>query len=278
MSCLSVMFFDSRDIPVSTCRSETFIDIYLPLSSKNISTYREHKRMSEPLDRYYRILGLDQDATKVDVKRAYRRLALRYHPDKNPGNESRSARIFTAVNKAYSVLIDKAHVGESFENVDDAKSYFRRHFYNLARRINSTDHISGSIQQEECDFFFRYQLEEVHCVRRSTVEAKRIIDLMKKAMLKGYDTSEIMEDHREFFQKHGFGLQPEYEELIAEYKRIIEAEPDNDEAYCNLGIIYERQGMLNNAISQYRMAIYINPTNPRARRALERLKMGSRTQ
>lgn len=231
--------------------------------------------MSESLDRYYRILGLSESASRADVKRAYRKLALRYHPDKNPGNEERSARIFTAVNKAYSVLIDKAHVGESFEDIDDAKLYFRRHFYDLARRIDSTDRISGYIQQEECDFFFRYQLEEVHCVRRSIIEARRIIDLIKKAMLKGYDTSRIVEDHNEFFQKHGFGIQPEYEDLISEYKRIIEAEPSNAEARCNLGIIYEKQGMLNAAISQYRIALYIDPSNARARRAMERLRMGT---
>ena len=234
--------------------------------------------MSKSLDRYYRTLGLNAGASKRDVKRAYRRLALKYHPDKNPGNEERAARIFTAVNRAYSVLIDKAHVGESFEDVDDAKVYFRRHFYDLARRINSTDHISDEIQQEECDFFFRYQLEEVHCVRRSRIEARRIIDLIKKAVLKGYDISRILDEHSDFFKKHGFGEEPKYddnEKLIVIYKRIIEAEPGNAEAHCNLGIIYEEQGMINAAVSQYRMALYIDPIHPRARRAMERLRKRS---
>ncbi len=233
--------------------------------------------MFESLDRYYRILGLGHNVSKTDVRKAYRKLALRYHPDKNPGSEERAARIFIAVNKAYSVLIDKAHEGESFENIDDAKFYFRRHFYDLARRIDGTGHISGNVQQEECDFFFRYQLEEVRHVRRSSMEARRIIDLIKKAALKGYDTSIILEDHNEFFQKHGFGVQPEYKEIISEYKRIIETESTNAEAHCNLGIIYEKQGMFEVAISQYRMALYIDPGNPRARRAVERLKVSSRT-
>jgi tetratricopeptide (TPR) repeat protein len=231
--------------------------------------------VSESLDRYYRILGLDEGASRRDVKRAYRRLALKYHPDKNPGNEERAAKIFTAVNRAYSVLIDKAHVGESFEDVDDAKLYFRRHFHDLARRIDSTDRISGRIQQEECDFFFRYQLEEVHCVRRSTIEARRIIDLLRKAISKGYDTSGIMGDHSDFFRKHGFGGQPEcddHKELIAAYKRIIEANPDNAEVHYYLGCIYEKQGMIDAAISEYQIASYIDPGNTDAKRAAKRLR------
>jgi curved DNA-binding protein CbpA len=245
------------------------------LLSKKHSDMQETKQMPEPLDRYYRILGLSEGASKADVKRAYRRLALRYHPDKNPGNEKRAARIFTAVNRAYSVLIDEAHVGESFEGIDDAKLYFRRHFYDLARRINSVDHISDEIHQEECDFFFRYQLEEVHSVKRSIIEARRIIDLLRKAVLKGYDISRIMEDHSDFFQKHGFGGEPGYdiyEELTVEYKSIIEEEPDNADAHYNLGVIYEKKGMIDAAISEYQIASYIAPGNTNARSAVRRLR------
>lgn len=235
--------------------------------------------MPESLGRYYRILGLSTSASKRDIKKAYRRLALKYHPDKNPGNEERAAKIFTAVNRAYSVLIDKAHIGESFKDVDDAKHYFRKHFYDLARRINSVDHISDRIYQEECDFFFRYQLEEVPCVRRSTIEARRIIALIKKAILKGYDISRILKDHSDFFQKHGFGERPEhdhYEELIAGYKKIIEVEPYNAEVHYYLGSIYEKQGMVDAAISQYQLASSIDPSNIKAKRAAKRLREGRR--
>jgi molecular chaperone DnaJ len=51
---------------------------------------------------YYEILGVSRDATKEDVKRAYRRLARKYHPDvnKEPGAEER----FKEINRAYEVL------------------------------------------------------------------------------------------------------------------------------------------------------------------------------
>jgi molecular chaperone DnaJ len=54
---------------------------------------------------FYIILGLDRDATGADVKKAYRRLARRYHPDVNPGDQ-RSALRFREIAEAYAILSD----------------------------------------------------------------------------------------------------------------------------------------------------------------------------
>jgi tetratricopeptide (TPR) repeat protein len=235
----------------------------------------ENKGMSQSLDECYKTLGLEQNATKDDVKRAYRRLALKYHPDKNPGNEGLTSKIFTRVNEAYSVLIDTAHIGESIDNIDDAKAYFRRHFHDLARRIASEDCTTDIIYQEECDYFFNYQLGEVSIVKRSIIEARRIIDLIRRATSKGYDTSAIMKDHCEFFQKFGYSEDPKYNgymDLIAEYKRIIENQPGNAFAHFALGFIYEKRNMIDEAISEYRITLSMDPTHYRARQGFDRLK------
>lgn len=53
---------------------------------------------------YYTILGVSPNAHAADIKRAYRRLALQYHPDKNPSPEAEL--FFKEVNEAYQVLSD----------------------------------------------------------------------------------------------------------------------------------------------------------------------------
>lgn len=54
---------------------------------------------------YYKILEIGRSATPEEVKKAYRRMALRYHPDRNPGNTEAEAR-FKEAAEAYSVLAD----------------------------------------------------------------------------------------------------------------------------------------------------------------------------
>ncbi len=54
---------------------------------------------------YYHILGLSQTATQVEIKTAYRKLALRYHPDKNGGSSYAEER-FKQISEAYRVLSD----------------------------------------------------------------------------------------------------------------------------------------------------------------------------
>ena len=54
---------------------------------------------------FYVILGVDRTASAIDVKRAYRRLARKHHPDINPGDQEAEA-FFRRVSEAYETLID----------------------------------------------------------------------------------------------------------------------------------------------------------------------------
>lgn len=54
----------------------------------------------------YEVLGVERDASDTEIKKSYRRLALKWHPDKNTDNSEESTRVFTEIQQAYEVLID----------------------------------------------------------------------------------------------------------------------------------------------------------------------------
>ncbi len=55
---------------------------------------------------YYEVLGVDKNADEKTIKRSYRKLAMKYHPDRNPDNEA-AAEKFREITEAYEVLSDK---------------------------------------------------------------------------------------------------------------------------------------------------------------------------
>jgi curved DNA-binding protein len=70
---------------------------------------------------YYKVLGVDRNATEDEIKRKYRKLALEHHPDRNTGDKS-SEEKFKEINEAYQVLSDPEkrnhynQLGESYNN------------------------------------------------------------------------------------------------------------------------------------------------------------------
>jgi curved DNA-binding protein CbpA len=81
---------------------------------------------------YYRIVGLHPEATEEEIRKAYRRLALQWHPDRNPGNPDAAER-FKEASEAYAVLIDPA----------------KRQEYDRARRAG----VTGEFRPRRKDLF-----------------------------------------------------------------------------------------------------------------------------
>lgn len=70
---------------------------------------------------YYKILGIAETATEKEIKTAYRKLAMKYHPDKNPGDTS-SEKKFKEIKNAYENLINK-NTNQDFNNFNDKTEF-----------------------------------------------------------------------------------------------------------------------------------------------------------
>ena len=72
---------------------------------------------------YYKILGVERKASEGDVRKAYRKLAMKYHPDKNPGDKKAEDK-FKEINEAYQVLSDPEKRAR-YDQLGSAYSNFR---------------------------------------------------------------------------------------------------------------------------------------------------------
>lgn len=73
---------------------------------------------------YYKILGVDKSATSEDIKKAYRKLALKYHPDKNP-DDPEAEKKFKDIGEAYQALSDPEK-RKKYDNLGSSWNQYRR--------------------------------------------------------------------------------------------------------------------------------------------------------
>tara|TARA_B100001250_G_scaffold411327_1_gene439715 strand:+ start:186 stop:629 length:444 start_codon:yes stop_codon:yes gene_type:complete len=100
---------------------------------------------------YYEILGINKTANKEEIKAAYKKLALKYHPDKNINNKEEAERKFKEVSEAYEILSDdqKKYNYERGNNIiiqnhnpfDIFDNIFKHH-HQTFNDININSHIS----------------------------------------------------------------------------------------------------------------------------------------
>lgn len=108
---------------------------------------------------YYELLGVENSATADDIKKAYRKLALQYHPDKNPDNKEAEDK-FKAIAEAYDVLSDsnkrsrydiQLNGGGNFYDEGNVNDWIRNHFYNGGNWSNDFDAMFGNRTQKGPD-------------------------------------------------------------------------------------------------------------------------------
>ena len=121
---------------------------------------------------YYTILGIDKKATQNDIKKAFRALALRHHPDKNPGNKAAEEQ-FKLVNEANQVLSNPEkrakydELGENWHQYEQSSNQQRGNSSTSAGSApfggqqqyyqgNMNDAFAGGAQSDFSDFFERF--------------------------------------------------------------------------------------------------------------------------
>jgi len=78
---------------------------------------------------YYDILGVQNSADESEIKKAYRKLATQWHPDKNPKNVEEATEKFKEISQAYNILIDKENrkkydrYGDDMDNIPDMGNF-----------------------------------------------------------------------------------------------------------------------------------------------------------
>ena len=120
---------------------------------------------------YYEVLGLNKDATEQDIKKAFRRLAMQYHPDRNKAPDAEEK--FKEINEAYAVLSD----------VDKRREYDKQYANefkeSLSRTHNSNEEAYSSYtkSREESESDFEEWLKEYLKINLDNLNKTELITL-----------------------------------------------------------------------------------------------------
>lgn len=121
---------------------------------------------------YYKTLGLERGASDADIKKAYRALAMKHHPDKNPDNEKAEA-IFKEISEANDVLKDptKRSNYDQFGDADGRPSF--QQGFRSADAQNINDIINDFINNRSVGGAFQFR----HQVRNADISTQVAITL-----------------------------------------------------------------------------------------------------
>src|SRR5882724_4506784 len=120
---------------------------------------------------YYKILGLNKNASQEDIKKAYRKLARKYHPDLNP-NDKEANKKFQQINEANEVLSDEANrkkydqYGEHWEHAEEFEKAQQARSERSSRQ--QTEFAGGDFDGDDFSDFFQSMFGNSRTNRKSS--------------------------------------------------------------------------------------------------------------
>lgn len=194
---------------------------------------------------YYKILGIDPTASQEEIKKAFFKLAKKYHPDKHRGSESSEYEIkFAQINEAYNILKDQAAKND----------YDSRAKSQPAAGAKSSDN--------------QYRAEELYQTALKAIKLKDVnsaIDLLKAAV-------RLEPGKAEYYSVLGLALSEKprrLHEAREMCEKAVEIEPYDVSNYVNLGRVYKKAGLHMRAQRQFEKALHWDPENIAARAELQ---------
>lgn len=137
----------------------------------------------------YSVLGVAKSATQDEIKSAYRKLAVKYHPDKNPGNKDAEEK-FKQISAAYDVLGDEAKrrqydsYGAYSSDSRSSNSYGGAYgdpfaaWADYGRQNSSGGKAYGDDFRQNSNYYYEFRSEKKHYSRRDWIK-----ELIKSAVI-----------------------------------------------------------------------------------------------
>lgn len=184
----------------------------------------------------YKVLGLDRNASENDIKKAYHKLVMQYHPDKNPGDKKAEEK-FKEVNNAYEILKDpvKKQNFDRFGSADGMNRAYNNNFNGFKFHTsggNPFEDIFGDSSPFD-DLFgnFGFRNESV----KENLNIQVTLNISLKESYTGCNKTVYVNAQEECPHCHGNGTKD------GKYPRTC--------AHCNgEGIVFQRTGMFANRV------------------------------